>query len=129
MAQTSIITGQYVCIRQTAATVMQRFFAWVLDFIILCIFYYFAVLGSYLMVISLNQFDSSETIAIMMEVVILLLPLLYPLLMEIYTDGKTIGDIYGITGKPANATCIMGVDRKKFIDLMIDYIRYYSEEH
>ena len=91
MAQTSIITGQYVCIRQTAATVMQRFFAWVLDFIILCIFYYFAVMASYLMMISLNQFDSSETIAIMMEVVILLLPLLYPLLMEIYNDGKTIG--------------------------------------
>ena len=46
-----------------------------------------------------------------------------------YTDGKTIGDIYNITGRKPNATCLMGVDRKKFIDLMIDYIRYYSEVH
>lgn len=44
-----------------------------------------------------------------------------------YTDGKTIGDIYNVTGKKPNATCLMDVDREKFIDLMIDYIKKYSE--
>ena len=44
-----------------------------------------------------------------------------------YTVGKTVGDIYGITGKTPNATCLMDVDRPEFVRLLIDYIRCYSE--
>ena len=46
-----------------------------------------------------------------------------------YTEGETIGDIYNITGNPANATCVMDVDRKRFVSLMIDYISRYGEVH
>ncbi len=44
-----------------------------------------------------------------------------------YTKGATIGDINNITGKKANATVLMDVDREKFVKLMIDAIASYSE--
>ena len=44
-----------------------------------------------------------------------------------YTTGKTVGDIYGVTGKMPNATCVMDVDREEFVRLLTDYIRCYSE--
>ncbi len=44
-----------------------------------------------------------------------------------YTKGCTVADVYNVTGKKSNAKCLMGVDRKKFIELMADYIRNYSE--
>lgn len=44
-----------------------------------------------------------------------------------YSKGTTVGDYYNITGKKANCSCLMDVDRKAFISYMIDYIRSYSE--
>jgi hypothetical protein len=72
MAQTSIITGQYVCIRQSAATVVQRFFAWVIDATIITILtpILFGV-----MVAFGSAGLYSETVAIIMSVLFL-----YPLL-------------------------------------------------
>ena len=94
MAQTSIITGQYVCIRQSAATVVQRFFAWVIDATIITILtpILFGV-----MVAFGSAGLYSETVAIIMSVLFLLLILCYPLYMEILLDGQTIGkSIMGI---------------------------------
>lgn len=89
MAQTSIITGQYVCIRQTAATVVQRFFAWVVDLILLGIC---SFLGALFIGIAM-QVDN-EGVQVMSEVGVILALLLYPLLMEIYNDGQTIGKAF-----------------------------------
>lgn len=44
-----------------------------------------------------------------------------------YTKGATIGDINNISGKKANATVLMDVDREKFVDYMIEAIKSYSE--
>lgn len=45
-----------------------------------------------------------------------------------YSKGTTVGDYYGVSGKKANTTVIMDVDREKFIELMISYIKKYSED-
>lgn len=44
-----------------------------------------------------------------------------------YTKGATIGDINNVSGKKANATVLMDVDREKFVDYMIKAIKSYSE--
>ena len=44
-----------------------------------------------------------------------------------YTTGKTVGDIYNITGRKPNATCLMDVDRPEFVRLLTEYIKRYSE--
>ncbi|MBR2745179.1 MAG: nucleoside hydrolase [Erysipelotrichaceae bacterium] len=44
-----------------------------------------------------------------------------------YTTGKTVGDIYNVTGIKPNATCLIDVDRPEFVRLLTEYIRCYSE--
>ena len=44
-----------------------------------------------------------------------------------YSVGQTVGDINHITDHQPNTRALMDVDRRRFIDLMIDYIRSYSE--
>lgn len=85
MAQTSIITGQYVRIQQTAATVMQRFFAWVIDAIFLTIAS--AILFSMTEIIA----PTFYTFRIILWFFSTFLILSYPLLMEMFVDGQTIG--------------------------------------
>ena len=87
MAQTSIITGQYVCIHQKAATIVQRVLAWVVDIIILTV-------GSVIFIPSaaaLSSFSSQFTVvAIVLSVLAILA---YPMLMEIFANGQTIGKV------------------------------------
>ena len=45
----------------------------------------------------------------------------------VYCVGQTVGDIKHITGKKPNTKALMDVNRRQFIDLMISYIRSYSE--
>ena len=45
-----------------------------------------------------------------------------------YTRGTTVGDIYGVTGKEKNATCIMNVDRDAFADYLVDAMKFYGGE-
>ncbi len=45
-----------------------------------------------------------------------------------FTKGMTVGDYYGVTGKKPNATVIMNLDRKKFIQHLVEYIKAYSKE-
>lgn len=38
------------------------------------------------------------------------------------TRGRTVADIYGVTGKPANARVALDVDRKRFIEMLFEAI-------
>lgn len=55
-----------------------------------------------------------------------------PMHVEIETQGEycrgcTVGDQLGLSGKPANATVIMDVDRKAFADRLVEAMKYYGE--
>lgn len=43
-----------------------------------------------------------------------------------YCVGATIGDVRGYTGKKPNARVIMGIDREKFVDLLVKSCENYS---
>lgn len=45
-----------------------------------------------------------------------------------YCRGATVGDKLGVLGKPANARVIMGIDRQKFVDLLVEAAEHYSKE-
>ncbi|CAJ1816491.1 Pyrimidine-specific ribonucleoside hydrolase RihA [Aeromonas dhakensis] len=43
-----------------------------------------------------------------------------------HTSGMTVVDRYGLTGKPANALVLLGLDRAGFIDLLITRLRAFD---
>ncbi len=86
MAQTSIITGQYVRNQQTAATVMQRFFAWVIDAVFLSVTSSLLI-GIAYGIISASYSPGGEAVIYLL----CLVTLSYPMLMEMFSDGQTIG--------------------------------------
>ncbi|WP_421275528.1 pyrimidine-specific ribonucleoside hydrolase RihA [Aeromonas veronii] len=43
-----------------------------------------------------------------------------------HTVGMTVVDRYGLTGKPANALVLLGLDRPGFIDLMVTRLRAFD---
>jgi len=45
-----------------------------------------------------------------------------------YCRGATVGDKLGVLGKPANARVIMGIDRQKFVDLLVEAAEHYTRE-
>ena len=45
-----------------------------------------------------------------------------------YCRGATVGDKLGVLGKPTNARVIMGIDRQKFVDLLVEAAEHYSKE-
>ena len=45
-----------------------------------------------------------------------------------YCRGATVGDKLGVLGKPANVRVIMGIDREKFVDLLVEAAQHYSKE-
>ena len=45
-----------------------------------------------------------------------------------YCRGTTVGDRLGVLGKPANARVIMGIDRLKFVDLLVEAAQHYGKE-
>ncbi len=45
-----------------------------------------------------------------------------------YCRGTTVGDKLGVLGKPANARVIMGIDRLKFVDLLVEAAQHYTKE-
>lgn len=56
-----------------------------------------------------------------------------PLSVEIETTGEycrgaTVGDVYGVTGKAPNATCLLGVDRAAFADYLVEAMKFYGED-
>lgn len=44
------------------------------------------------------------------------------------TRGQTLADVYGVTGKPANASVAMGVDRERLMDMLFEAIRTLEEK-
>ncbi|CAJ1795183.1 Pyrimidine-specific ribonucleoside hydrolase RihA [Aeromonas salmonicida] len=38
----------------------------------------------------------------------------------------TVVDRYGLTGKPANALVLLGLDRPGFIDLLVERLRFFG---
>lgn len=88
MSQTNIITGQYVKISQSPASLIARIVAWIIDIIILTIY----TIGISIIVIKLFEETLSEGIAFFAFVLItFLLPLAYPLLCEVFFNGQSIG--------------------------------------
>jgi len=45
-----------------------------------------------------------------------------------YCRGATIGDPMGILKKPVNARVILDIDRKAFVDLLVEAAEYYGKE-
>ena len=45
-----------------------------------------------------------------------------------YCRGTTVGDKLGVLNKPANARVIMGIDRLKFVDLLVEAAQHYGKE-
>ena len=43
-----------------------------------------------------------------------------------HTVGMTVVDRYGLTGKPANALVLLGLDRPGFIDLLVTRLRAFD---
>lgn len=43
-----------------------------------------------------------------------------------HTVGMTVVDRYGLTGKPANALVLLGLDRPGFIDLLVERLRFFG---
>ena len=84
MSQTSIITGQYVCIRQPAATVTQRFVAWIIDYFIIA-FASTLFLSLFSVLANLGEFWVAIYLIFQMAI------LTYPLVMEVFNDGQSIG--------------------------------------
>lgn len=55
-----------------------------------------------------------------------------PMYVQIETEGElckgtTVGDSFGTTGHAPNADCILGVDRKKFADILVEAMKFYGE--
>ena len=86
MAQTSIITGQNVRIQQTAATVLQRVVAWVIDYFVLMVGFF--VIAA---IITVVETKVSSDFMYFFFVIMLLCLLLYPFWMELFNNGQSLG--------------------------------------
>lgn len=84
MSQTSIITGQYVCIRQPAATVTQRFVAWIID-------YFIIAFASSIFISLFSALASLGEFWIAIYIIFQIAILTYPFVMEVFNDGQSIG--------------------------------------
>nr|AKF17185.1 RDD family protein [uncultured bacterium Csd4] len=117
MAQTSIITGQYVSIHLTAATVLQRFCAWLIDILLLG-FVWSMGLGIIAM-LTLNF----RTLAIVSIIIFSILIASYPLVAEAYFNGQTLGKkIVGIRVMCLDGTTpSLGAYFLRWLLLLLDY--------
>lgn len=86
MAQTSFVTGQYVCVHQTAATVLQRSVAFLLDLV----FMYFA-LTIFGMMVGFSSNGMDGTFSLVFLLIFSIIILMYPLIMEIFFHGQSFG--------------------------------------
>lgn len=91
MAETDIITGQYVRISQTAASLGDRIVARIIDYVIVMAY-------SFVMIVLFNQFDRMITnyfgntvLVFAITFILILPPTLYSLICETFFHGQTIG--------------------------------------
>lgn len=85
MAQTNFITSQYVCVHQKAATVLQRFCAFLLDLVIMYLSILFVAMMVGLLAIG------SGTVSLVLLLLFAIPILMYPLLMEVFFHGQSLG--------------------------------------
>ena len=43
-----------------------------------------------------------------------------------YTRGATVADFHGRLGKKPNVTCFMDIDRERYVDLLVEALRFYQ---
>ena len=89
MAQTSITTGQYVQLNMTAASVLSRITAWIIDGIIMTVF---GLLTTAIATVVLQSIAYRSAFWTFVQYFIIILPpLLYPFICENYFKGQSIG--------------------------------------
>ncbi len=87
MAQTNITTGQYVRLNMTAASVLSRITAWLIDGALMAC--YILIMMSILSIILIK---TSQTVRVIFIIFLVVLPLyFYPLVCERFWKGKTLG--------------------------------------
>ena len=87
MAQTSIITGQNVRIQQTAATVLQRLIAWIIDSFVISIATMFFTISVSELTRNLVNYDLITAFLVITYLAIYL----YPFWMEQFNNGQSLG--------------------------------------
>lgn len=85
MAETTFITSQYVSLHQQAATLPMRLLAWLLDGILMVMTLLF------LSAFAAAMAYTNRTLSTILMVFIVITVLLYPLLMERFCHGQTLG--------------------------------------
>ena len=88
MASTSILTGQYVRIQQTPASIVERMLAQIIDWTVQAVY----VGGLSYLFFGLDLIRFSETLQVLVLVVGILLPMIfYGFLCELLANGQTLG--------------------------------------
>lgn len=87
MAESTIITGQFVRISQTPASIGERFLALVIDYFLLAVY----MIGISLLLAQLNIHAFSGVSFFFLFLFIYLPALCYPLLCEVFNRGQSIG--------------------------------------
>lgn len=88
MAESTIITGQFVRISQVPASIGERIAARIIDYMILIIY----VWSTIVVINKLKLFNHSSDVAIAIYILVIYLPALcYSLLWEIFNNGQSIG--------------------------------------
>ncbi len=85
MAQTTFITGQHVCIRQTAATILQRIIAIGIDLFVLLF------VATSLSSAILRSIDYRNDLYYLLNTILIVFAISYPLWMEFFFNGQTLG--------------------------------------
>lgn len=92
MAESTIITGQFVRIRQTPASIGERFLALLVDYLLIGIYVYAtATLFSAIHLSRLPVFASSGTRLLLFLLVIYLPVIFYSFLCEMFNHGQSFG--------------------------------------
>lgn len=87
MAESTIITGQYVRISQTPASLGERLFAWVIDYFIIIIY----SVGLSILFENLNIHAATSTSFLFLAILLYLPIFCYGLLCEIFNRGQSFG--------------------------------------
>lgn len=90
MSQTNIITGQYVRISQSPASIVSRIIAWLIDIILIIIY----TTGITFSLINISPNIDSDVTLIVFLMIIYFPALCYPLICEVFFNGQSIGKKY-----------------------------------
>lgn len=89
MAESSIVTGQFVRIEQTPASIGERILAFVIDIVLLAVYVFVSVL--FIDKTGLSAFSSHELLFLLFIIFIYLPVVLYFFLCEVFNQGQSLG--------------------------------------